>query len=159
MKPKIFILSILFGAVFTSAFAQKPQATAPPVQTNVHLGQPAHVLFVENDITVILTDDDTNDVTVEGDARDVKALQVDLNDGNLFLSSASAANKTGVKVYVPAKQLIKVHLSGKSILRSAAVLQNKSLKIVLDGEGIVNLSSTGKVVIEGTNDFDFVKNR
>lgn len=158
MKPKIYLLGLLFCTACTATFAQKGRP-AQPVSTTVHLSEAVRTLFVENDITVVLTERKSDDVIAEGDARDVKALRVQVDDGRLSLSSSSATSLAGLKVYVPAAHLLKINLQGKSILRATATLQNPALKVVLDGEGIVTLSSTGKLVIEGTSDFDFVQSR
>lgn len=158
MKPKIYLLGLLLCTACTATFAQKGKP-AQPVSTTVHLSEAVRTLLVENDVTVVLTDEKSDDVIVEGDARDVKALRVQMDEGRLSLSSSSATNLAGVKVYVPATRLAKINLQGKSILRATTTLQNPTLKVILDGEGIVNLSSTGKLVIEGTADFDFVQSR
>lgn len=158
MKPKIFILGLLLCTACTAAFAQKTKPEHP-VSTTVHLTEVPRALFVDNDVSVILTDGKTADVTIEGDARDVKAVRVKMNDGDLLLSSSFGQSMAGLKVYVPATQLAKINLFGKSVLRSTATLQNPHLKIIVDGEGIVNVSSAGKVVIESTDGYDFVKSR
>lgn len=155
MKPKILLIGLLLG---TAAFAQKPAKEAP-VSTAVHLHEAVRALYVESDLTVILTGGQTTDLVVEGEARDVKAVRVRAGDEGLSLSMPGEARANGLKIYVPATQLTNVHLFGKSVLRSSTVLQNSKLKIVLAGEGIVNLSSAGKVLIEGSDGFDFVKRR
>ena len=147
---------MLFITTAGASFAQpaKPETTA---SKTIHLSGSAAVLFVEGDVSVVLTDSKTTDLVVEGDAREIKALRVNMEEGRLSLSSA--ASLAQLKVYVPSAGLTRINLLGKSILRSASVLQNPNLKIVLDGEGIVNLSSTGKLVIESTDAFDFVRSR
>lgn len=158
MKPKIFILGLLLCTAGTAAFAQKTQPEVP-VSTTVHLTEVPRALFVDNDVSVILTDSKTTDVVMEGDARDVKAVRVKMNEGTLSLYSSSGQSMAAVKVYVPATQLAKINLLGKTVLRSATTLQTPHLKIIVDGEGIVAVSSVGKVVIEDTDGYSFVKSR
>lgn len=158
MKAKIFILGLLLCTMGTAAFAQKTKPEVP-VSTTVHLTEVPRALYVDNDVAVILTDSKTAEVTVEGDARDVKAVRIKMNEGALSLYAASGQSMAAVKVYVPASQLAKINLLGKTVLRSATTLRNPHLKIVVDGEGIVAVSSVGNVVIEGTDGYDFVKSR
>ena len=155
MKPQTLLIGLLLG---TAAFAQK-QTTEAPVTTTVHLTEATRTLYVESDVTVILTGNETSDVVIEGDARDLKTLRAKAADGTLSLFVPLESSAARLKVYVPASQLSKVYLFGKSVLRSETVLQNPKIKIILAGESVVNVSSVGKVLIEGSDDFDFIKSR
>src|SRR5947209_16879226 len=117
MKPTFFFIALLLAVVSTSAFAQTNKANA---LRTLHFSDSFTSLTVEDDLTVILTDDTVPDIKVEGSADVVMAKET---EGNLFLYVRNGSTAADVKVYVPGRLLSKIFMNGKGTLGSATTLQ------------------------------------
>jgi hypothetical protein len=155
MKPKFLSACLMLFVISFSAFAQK-SSVGDPVSKTVKLDEPFTSLLIASDLPVILTEGDSNNIVVEGDARDIKKVGVSIVDDRLTLTDSRPQARPDVKVYVPATFLNKVYVNGKANLSSSSVLHNKNLKIFLSEEAIINVKSFGKVTVETTSEIDFV---
>jgi len=142
-------------AVSFSAFAQK-SSVSDPVSKTVKLDETFTSLLITNDLSVILTESASNEIVIEGDARDIKKVEVSIVDNRLVLASSRPQVRLDVKVYVPAAFLNKVYIDGKANLSSSSTLRNKNLRIFLSEEAIINVKSFGKVTVETSSEIDFV---
>lgn len=150
MKPTIIALCLLLGSFGLSAFGQKT-----PETKLIQLKEIFTSLSVDSDIHVVLTENKAGDILVEGD---VKALDIQLNDGHLQLAKRHHMTAP-VKVYVPSAYLLKVYMNGTGSLSSSTVLSGQRLKVVLAGESKIAIRSTGNVIVEAMDDIQFIKSR
>ena len=157
MKPTFFFAVLILCGVSFSSFTNKPSTPAETVSKVVRFNERFFSLIVENDLSVVLTESSSNEIIIEGSEHAIKTLIVNVEDGKLNLSSLPFASHAGVTVYVPAAFLSKVNLYGNSRLSSSSVLNNARLHVLIAGEAKVHLRSNGKVTVEGTPDFDFIK--
>ena len=155
MKQKFLLICLMLSAMGFSSFAQNSKVSEPFSKT-VKLKEECTSLVIEDNLSVILTESASNNITIVGDIRDVKKTGVSITDGRLVLSYALRDLPSEVKVYVPAALLGKVFINGKGTLSSSTVLKNKTLKIFLAEEGKVNNRSLGNVIVEPMNDICFV---
>lgn len=153
MKPKFLFLCLLLSTIGLSAFAQK---MAPQDTKKIQLTETVTTLYVEDDITVVLTDSKADHLSVEGDA---KAVLATITDGQLVLSARKTYGATGVTVYVPAGSLSKVFLNGTGSLSSSEILSNQRIKIFLASEAKINVKSKGSVSVETQDDIQFVRGK
>lgn len=156
MKPKLFILVAALSTIGFSAVAQKAKY-AEPVTRSIHLKESFSSLVINNDISVVLTESSSEEIVIKGDESRIKKCKVQVDDGKLFLSYLQTNEKPDVQVYVPARFLNKVIINGKSELTSSSILSNAAIRVIIAGESKVHLRSIGKVTVEGTDDFDFIR--
>jgi len=151
MKPKFIMTALLLCSLAFSAFAQKSKPS-DPVSKLIRLNEGYSSMVIEDDISVVLTESNSNEIIIKGEEKSVEKVKVEVDDGRLILSYVSAGVPAAVKVYVPAALLSRVNINGKSDVTSAS-----KLRVIVAGEGKVHLRSSGKVLVEGTDEFDFIR--
>ena len=156
MKPKFFFTALLLGSLAFSAFAQKSQPS-DPVSKLIRLNEGYNSLVIEDDISVVLSESNSNEIIIKGEEKSVEKVKVKVDDGKLVLWYVPGAVPTAVKVFVPAAALSRININGKSDVTSASTLNNPKLRVIVAGEGKVHLRSNGKVLVEGTDEFDFIR--
>ena len=156
MKPKFIMTALLLCSLAFSAFAQKSKPS-DPVSKLIRLNEGYSSMVIEDDISVVLTESNSNEIIIKGEEKSVEKVKVEVDDGRLILSYVSAGVPAAVKVYVPAALLSRVNINGKSEVTSASTLNNPKLRVIVAGEGKVHLRSSGKVLVEGTDEFDFIR--
>ena len=154
MKPKFIFTGLLLALISLSAFAQKAPATKP--QTAFRFSETFNAIVIENDLTVVLTQGTSNEITVEGNANDIVVTEA---RGTLHLTAKSDAITSSTKVYVPANAVYSVYLNGNVALRSASVLPNENINIYMAAEANVNVRSNGRITVETADGIRFVKAR
>lgn len=154
MKPKFFFIALLLVSIGTTAFAQDKKGTEP--LTAVYFPEAITSLSINDNLTVILTEGASPNISVEGDA---KAVIAKFEDGHLLLSAGNQYQTAKPVVYVPAALLKKVFLNDAATLRSATALKQGKLKIFMSGEGKVDVRTLGAITIETIDDVEFIKAR
>ena len=156
MKPKFFMAALLLCSLSFSAFAQKSKS-ADPFSKLIRFDEGYSSLIIDEGISVVLTEGNSNEIIIKGVEKSVKKVTVKVDDGRLVLTNLQPGVQSDVKVYVPASFLNKVNINGASELTSASILNNPKLRVIVAGEGRVHLRSNGKVTVEGTDEFDFIR--
>lgn len=154
MKPKFFFMALLLLSFGATAFSQDKKTTEP--LTTVQFSEAITSLTINDNLTVVLTDGASPNISAEGNS---KALSARLDDGHLLLSARYPHQTPQTVVYVPAGLLRKVFLNDAGTVRSATALKQDKLKIFMSGEGKVEVRSLGAVTVETLDDVQFVKAR
>jgi len=152
MKPILIAISLLVSSLNFSASAQKHVGPEQPSKV-IQFKENFTVVTVDDDLEIILTDGTSDRIAVDGD---VKAM---VSDGHLYVSARNPRLAAGTKVFIPSAFLSKVNMNGNGSLSSAAVLQNKKVRILLASEAKINVRSFGNVSVETVDDIQFVKGR
>lgn len=145
-------------AVLLLSFAQSVNATAPEWETDtlkVSIPAPITSLVVNDDVTVVLTNDETRAVTVLATREEQIPVKMELNAGTLTISRKKYSLAEKAVVYVPASFLRSVNMNGTGHLLSYNVIKLSKLTVHLSGECRISLRTNGKVNIIGWDGYEF----
>jgi ABC-type uncharacterized transport system involved in gliding motility auxiliary subunit len=110
---------------------------------------------VNDGVNLVLIDDVTNDVFIEGKAGFVQTVDVTFQNGELTISSKSESEEIPAAVFVSARFLREILVNGNSIVGSYQTLQNNGLNVIVNGDCKLMIRSLGKVNVTATSDFTF----
>ena len=122
-------------------------AEAEPVVRTVKVTTPLHSLTIQGNLEVILVNDSSSVITMEGKPDDVEAITV-RNNNNKVVIILNKHNLSGkVIIRVPLQQLKAISLYGDVRLQSAAVLNAKEVNVFIDGDCKADLKITGVIKV------------
>jgi hypothetical protein len=93
-------------------------------------------LKVSSNIKVMLSQGDTPSVKVEGDEKDLPNVKTEVKDGNLEISGGG---KGEIRVFVTAKTLNLIEVSGAASVKSQTQISADKLKLETSGAGSLKL--------------------
>jgi len=131
MKKRMFSLFALLFSVISICVAS-PAGFKPPVIT-ISFGQSFTGLVVDDNITVVLTNETGTEITVSGDQLQVKKLRAAVKKGFLYIWQPGGDKGEKLTVYVPARLLRHIIVNGESQISTATTLDNTRLEVMLKG--------------------------
>lgn len=145
-----FVALVLGCTTFAQADAEKRTENK-----TIKVAAPVTSIVLNNGVNLVLIDDITNDVFIEGRAGFVQSVDVSFKDGELSISGTEEHKEKPVAVFVSARFLKSILVNGNSIIGSYQTLQNNGLNITINGDCKVMIRSLGKVNVTATNDYTF----
>ena len=145
-----FVALVLGCTTFAQADAEKRTENK-----TIKVAAPVTSIILNNGVNLVLIDDITNDVFIEGRAGFVHSVDVSFKDGELSISGTEEHKEKPVAVFVSARFLKSILVNGNSIIGSYQTLQNNGLNITVNGDCKVMIRSLGKVNVTATNDYTF----
>ncbi len=151
---KQLLLIMLFIAFMLQAGAQ----TTTDLNSNkkIIFKEKVSKLSVNDGITVVLIDDETDEVFAEGKAFAVAAIRVENDKENFTISSRYPIKREDAVVYVSAHFLKKIEINGSSLVGSYQPLQNKILELLINGNCELKIKTFGKIVTSSSEDYQFM---
>lgn len=143
MKKSIFssmVLLCLFGSVVANDVKN-------PVSKQVKLVSSFDKLIVQGDLEVILVTDPSSVITVDGSAADIAGITIQTRNNRLVISESRAHKEGKVVIRIPVQQLKAVDIHGNASLRSAGILDVKTLNVFLNGDCNISLEVAGAVSV------------
>jgi Putative auto-transporter adhesin, head GIN domain len=150
---KKLLLSVLVIVISTRSFAEinKMGITA---EKKIATDEIVTSVKIYKNIEVVLTNNELNEIQIVGDKKDVETILVNINKGELTISSSSDDFiKDKVVVFVPSKTLASISIHGSSTVSSTEILNNEILDITINGDGKSNIKTAGKVNVNTIGDF------
>jgi len=155
MKKSMFSLFALLFSMISTCFAT-PAGIKPPVIT-ISFGQSFTGLVVDDNITVVLTNETGSEITVSGDQLQVKKLRAAVKKGTLYVWQPGDDKGEKLTVYVPARMLRNIIVNGESQISTATTLDNTRLEVIVNGACKLALRSRGTIDVTGSSDYEFKK--
>lgn len=165
MKKHVFALVILSIAFATSVFAndrtQLPGADTArmkPVDWAEDRELPItsqQQVVVNANAIVILVEDGSNVVRLQGDPGFLQYIQVKEQDGQLSISTLKKAPKVKGYVWVPVKGLKTLRVGNHATVRSSTTLHTPQLDIELDGSCDLRLLTDGVINLIENEEIEF----
>jgi len=155
MKKKMGSLVLVTLSVTCFGFAA-PVHSNPPV-ISIAFDQSFTSLVVDDNITIVLTNETGSEITVSGDQSQVKKIRAAVKKGSLYIWQPGGDKGEKVTVTIPAKQLRQVIVNGESYISTAATLDNTGLEVIVNGACKLVLHSRGNIDVTGTSDYEFKK--
>ncbi|MBC7886411.1 MAG: DUF2807 domain-containing protein [Ferruginibacter sp.] len=144
---------ILVMTIAASSFAQTNTLDITTVK-KISTDEIVTSLKIYNNVEVILTDKELNEIQIVGGKTDVENTMVKINNGELTITSSSDDFfKDKVLVYVPSKSLATVYIHGGSSVSSTGILANEMLEVTINGDGKSTIQTSGYVNVNTIGDF------
>ena len=112
------------------------------------------VISISNDINVVLVQDASNTITIEGEKDALEFVKLEVSKGVLRISSKRPV-KDKVMVSVPVQQLQKLIVSGASQIFSMGIIKSEHLDLRIEGACKVNIRTTGTINVENDDQHDY----
>ena len=145
-----FVAFVLGCTTFAQADAEKRTDSK-----TIKVTTPVTSIVLNNGVNLVLIDDITNDVFIEGRVGFVQSIDVSFKDGELSISGTEDHKEKPVAVFVSARFLKSILVNGNSIVGSYQTLQNNGLNITINGDCKLMIRSLGKVNVTASNDYTF----
>lgn len=152
---KQFIITFVALVLGCGTFAQADAEKRTENKT-IQLSAPVTSIVLNNGVNLVLIDDLTNDIFIEGRAGFVQTVDISFKDGELIISGTEEHEEKPVAVFVSARFLREILVNGNSIVGSYQTLQNKGLNVTVNGDCKLMLRTLGKVNVTATNDCTFI---
>ena len=150
---KVFIFLLALTAAIGS-FARTNSGTED-ASKKITAAQPITSLVINGDISVVLLNGTSKEITIEGSAAAVKNFVVTQTNGAVTISDFSGQKRTVAIVYVPARLINKISLNGAAAVSSYESLYNKNIDVVINGDCKLWLKTYGSVTVDAINEFDY----
>jgi Putative auto-transporter adhesin, head GIN domain len=137
-----------------STFAQQTEEKRTETR-NVIISSPITSITLNDGVNLVLIDDITNDVFIEGKTGFVHSVDIQFENGQLTISSTNKTEEKPVAVFVSARYLKEIIVNGTSIVGSYQTLQNNGLNITINGACKLMIRTFGAVNVTATGDYAF----
>lgn len=152
MKYNLF--SIVTATILSITTGLANGNDLPPVM-RIKLEQHFTYLEVSDHISVVLINEASKEISVDGDKSKFGRVKAVVKKGKLSLWLEGDSKGEALTVFVPARFLKQVVINGESKVITEGVLENEELDVVVNGACQLSLRSKGKINVAGTNEFEF----
>jgi hypothetical protein len=154
MKKTILLLFAAVCTLSLSSFARntQPREVEKIIKTDTYFTG----LTVSDDVTVVLTNEISDQIRITGEEDEVAEAYAFTEDSRLYVGGKSGWRKSSVTIYVPAQLLSQLEVAGTGLVKSASVLSNNRLDVLISGACKVDIRSKGKINISNSSEYDFM---
>jgi hypothetical protein len=156
MKKRFFTIALALIASLGTTLATERESKEP-ASYKIQLEKRFTSLQIDDDINVVLTNTNNNEIVVEGSLADIKSVVAAVADGRLAVWMSGAKRGNQVTVYIPAAMLDFIAINGDSELRTNTVLNNPRLEVEVNGLCKIHIRSFGKVHVSNLSEYEFKK--
>ena len=140
-------------AVSISSFAGMPGKNEPGTRTWTATSAYS-VIAISNDVNVVLVQNASNTITIEGEKEALEYVKLEVSKGVLRISSKKPV-KGKVMVSVPVQHLQKVIVRGASQIFSMGIIKTEHLDLRIEGACKVDIKTTGTINVENDDQHDY----
>lgn len=144
--------------ITTQAFAVNKD-TAQTKSATWSSASPFTSITVSNDIDIILVEDNSTVIKVQGKDLLVDAIRLEVIKGELKVSSLKQSVRHKVTVLIPVNRLQQLTVRGSSKISSLGVLNSPKLKVNIAGDCIVHVTTIGAIDVDSDYNYDYVYNK
>jgi len=114
---------------------------------------PFNKLVVEADIDVVLTEESSTKVVIEGEISSAAAAKISVENGVMTISSKKSWRNQRTVVYLPVRNLRTIVINGDANISSSNTLHTMRMQLMVNGNCEVNLRVRGTVEVSYSDDF------
>ena len=162
MKTKLFS-TILLNLFLSGCFLANADSISETI-TSAKLNEFSGII-VNSASNVIISQGETNSITVEGDKCELRNFSTEINNGLLILKGS---NENAVTVYITVHNLRMVEVNGNSKVYAKNVINSDILFLSVNGAGSIKMDSrttsigmivkgSGKIIASGRTEESFSK--
>jgi hypothetical protein len=137
-------------AVFILFISISSNAQFHRMSTNlreINLTETFKQIEVKGNVTVVLTNESVNRLTLEGNARDLSKVNASVKDQKLVINAENRRGYSRLIVYVPATNASELVINGDTDVLTSGAIKINDLAITLNGVSSVSLKYEGKVKV------------
>lgn len=125
------------------------------VRTSIRTVQaPFHKIIIRDDVNVLLLEDPSGEISMEGNSKWIASLRFEVKDGVLDVSCTKRGKKR-LTVFIPVQQLKEVVVKGTSRVASIGVLNSARIHVQIEGDCLVNIVNWGRITVDHDRDHEF----
>jgi hypothetical protein len=157
MKKQIILLVAMIASVLSAGATGKDSLTKI---RNWTVTESFHTIVVNDDVDVMLIEDPSAVISVEGLTKFVDAIQLQVKDGKLIISSTKHYINRRAFVFIPVRHLESIVVKGNSEVNTIGALQSSMLQVYIENDCLVSIRNNGQVKVEnnGRIELEFIKN-
>jgi hypothetical protein len=141
-----FVLFLLSFAGHVMANEEKNVSRQVKIQT------PFSRLTIRGDVEIVLVNDSSSFVTIEGKVTDVAGVVIKNKNDRLVISSMRQNGGSRVVIRIPFQRYERISMYGNVSLHSMDVLKVDALKVFIDGACKVSLKVEGTVSVRHSDE-------
>jgi len=151
-----FLAMLLFAAGITGTTYAQDTKEEQFINKKVVLEQEVYNLIVNDDVSIVFTDEAGKEITIEGRDSEVKKVTLTEQNGTLEISAPTSflAKKKAV-VYVPARSLRSLTVNGASVIYSYDKIQNPHINVFVNGSCQVRIKTYGQIKVINSDEYSF----
>lgn len=150
---RLFFPSLLLLFSFTPGDGTE-QKNPPVIQKEIKVEGLFQNVRVYGDISMILTNDPSGTITIEGKEKDIKRIRHGVKNNELFIDARRKNYFNKLIIYLPATTLQSMQINGDGDVSSTDMLQSDELHITLNGAIDVKVKTTGKLRVDAPNEYE-----
>ena len=109
---------------------------------------------IYGDISMILTNEPSGTITIEGKEKDVNKIRHRVKDNELVIDARRKNYFNKLIIYLPAAKLQSMQINGDGNISSTGMIQSDDLHITLNGAIDVKVKTTGKLHVDAPNEYE-----
>ena len=148
------ISSLLLTSLFLLAVSATSQAGTRPT-LRMHFDQSFSRLEVEDGITVVLTNESDNTISIEGAYELTRHFRATVKKRCLYIWLSGRSDGEKVTVYVPARYLKQISVNGSSGISSGNTLFNSGLTVNVNGPCRLDIRSMGPIEVRNGEGYEY----
>ncbi|HTL08876.1 MAG TPA: DUF2807 domain-containing protein [Chitinophagaceae bacterium] len=155
-----FIISLCVFSIMVSSFTAGralPAREISIVKRAWPLPANCGSICIDGDISLVLTNDTSASVAIEGKEKDISAIQPVMENGVLFINAAKRFSFAKRTVYLPAMALQLIRLNGNGDISSAGYINTHGLHIILNGNITVKVKTRGAIQFDAPDEIEVKK--
>lgn len=150
---KLFFPSLLLLFSFKPGDGTEKQ-DPPVIQKKMNVDGPFQNVRIYGDVSMILTNEPSGTIVMEGKEKDVNKIRHRVNDNELVIDARRKNYFNKLVIYLPAANLQSMQINGDGDISSTGMIQSDELHITLNGAIDVKIKTTGKVNVDAPRDLE-----
>ena len=109
---------------------------------------------LSGDVILILTNEKSSDIVLQGDSKDIDAVITTEKDSKLEINATRAKAVSKLTVYIPAAKMHSLKITGDARIFSSGDIVVDDLEITLKGNSMVKVYHYGKLTVKPAQGFE-----
>lgn len=150
---KLFVPSLLLLFSFKPVDGTEKQ-DPPVIQKKMNVGGSFQNVRIYGDVSLILTNEPSGTIVIEGKEKDINKIKHRVNDSELVIDARRKNYFNKVIIYLPAANLQSMQINGDGNISSTGIIHSDELHITLNGAIDVKVKTTGKLSVDAPNEYE-----
>lgn len=111
---------------------------------------------VKGDVTVILTNEQTNNIMLRGNDKDIRLVNTIEKGKNMEINAEKKRTASRLIVYLPATDMRSLKVTGNAQIFSSGNIAVDNLEIILNGASMVKVNCYGNLRVTPAEGFELI---
>ena len=154
LGQKLLLSVFAFGIIMTGHGQFSEYNPVAVAHKEVNNNRAFENVEISGDVILVLTNEKTNDVTLQGDSKDIDAVIMTEKSNKLEINATNAKAMSKLVVYVPAGTMHALKITGDARVFSSGNIVVDDLEITLKGNSMVRVNHYGKLTVKPAQGFE-----